>query len=92
LLQKYARRYILRSRFVRLRHGVIRLQATVRGVLVRARLRRWHEHATKIQHRYRGYRRTRHQRASFLAVKRAVTLIQAEWREFKRRQGVVYNW
>ena len=48
-LQKYVRAYILRLRYVKLKKGVIHLQAIVRGVLLRNRIKRWHQSATKIQ-------------------------------------------
>lgn len=91
-LQKHARRFLVRSRFLRVKRGVIRLQALVRGVLLRMRLRRWHASATTIQRRYRGYRRARKQHLQFINTRKAVLLIQNEWREWKRRQGVEYNW
>ena len=34
---------------MKLKKGVIRLQATVRGVLLRRRIKRWHQSAIKIQ-------------------------------------------
>ena len=77
---------------MRLKKGMIRLQALVRGVLIRIRIRRWHRSATKIQRRYRGYRRTKPERIEFINTKKAVAVIQNEWREWKRRQGVEYLW
>ena len=63
LFQKHVRKFILRTRFLKLKRAVIRLQGVVRGVLLRIRLRRWHQKAIQIQRRYRGYRRARQERS-----------------------------
>ena len=92
LFQKYVRSFIHRRRYTKLKRGVIRLQALVRGALLRIKIKHWHRNATKIQHKYQGYRKTKQQRDSFISFKKAVILIQNEWREWKYRQGVEYNW
>ena len=77
-----------RKRFLRLKSGFTRLQAAIRGFLVRRKVKRMHDSATKIQRQYRGYKKTKKDQDSFIQLKKATSVIQNEWRRWKYRQGI----
>uniref|UniRef100_A0A158QZM2 Unconventional myosin-IXb (inferred by orthology to a human protein) n=1 Tax=Nippostrongylus brasiliensis TaxID=27835 RepID=A0A158QZM2_NIPBR len=84
-LQRWFRTIIARKRFLRLKQGIVKIQALVRGVLVRSRLRRQAYAALVIQSHWRGYReehRYRHLRDAVIAIQAAY-----RGREARKRIG-----
>ena len=73
---------------MKIRRGFTRLQAVFRGLIARKKVRRWHNSATKIQQKYRGYKQTKKKREDFLNVQKATSVIQQEWRRWKFRNGI----
>ncbi|KAI6222187.1 hypothetical protein M3Y95_00958000 [Aphelenchoides besseyi] len=81
-LQNWFRTIQTRRRFVKLRSGIIRLQARVRGMCARNEIRRQNLAATIIQTVWRRY----HQERRYKQARRIVIALQA-WIRGKRARG-----
>ena len=88
--QSYARAFVARKKFLRLRKYVIKIQAFFRGCIVRCQMFRMRKSAKTIQTRFRCYKKTKNERENFLHFKKAAATIQNEWRRWKQRNGVEY--
>ena len=86
--QRIAKGYIARKRFLKIRRGVIRLQALFRGFSVRKKLRKIKHSAKTIQCSFRNHKKMQQERQNFLQMRKASETIQNEWRRFKFRQGI----
>ncbi|KAI0229235.1 hypothetical protein LSAT2_020347 [Lamellibrachia satsuma] len=87
-VQKNVRMFFTRRCFLKMRLGITKLQAMVRGSILRRTVARWHDNVRKIQRCYRAHQRTRTDRQQLFDTRKAVRLIQNEWRLWKLRQGI----
>ena len=73
---------------MKLRRGIIKLQAMVRGFIVRVKLKKMSWGAKVIQKKYRTHRSTKNEREDLINIRKATKVIQNEWRRWKFRHGV----
>ncbi|CAI4221277.1 unnamed protein product [Auanema sp. JU1783] len=81
-LQRWFRTLIARKRYLKLKQGIVKIQALVRGALARNQLRREAYAALVIQSNWRRY----HEEHRYLLIKRAVLAIQAAYRGCEARK------
>ncbi|ETN79347.1 hypothetical protein NECAME_09880 [Necator americanus] len=83
-LQRWFRTVIARKRYLRLRQGIIKIQALVRGVMLRSRLRRQAYAALVIQSNWRRYR----DEHRYKKLRTAIIAIQAAFRGNQARKRI----
>ncbi|KAK6730480.1 hypothetical protein RB195_007130 [Necator americanus] len=83
-LQRWFRTVIARKRYLRLRQGIIKIQALVRGVMLRSRLRRQAYAALVIQSNWRRYRDGHR----YKKLRTAIIAIQAAFRGNQARKRI----
>ncbi|VDM63316.1 unnamed protein product [Angiostrongylus costaricensis] len=86
-LQRWFRMIIARKRYLRFKQGIVKIQALVRGVLVRSRIRKQAYAALVIQSNYRRNREERRYRL----LREAVIAVQAAYRgnQARKRLGEI---
>uniref|UniRef100_A0A8R1DFX9 Uncharacterized protein n=1 Tax=Caenorhabditis japonica TaxID=281687 RepID=A0A8R1DFX9_CAEJA len=83
-LQRWFRTLLARKRYLRMKEGIVKIQALIRGSLARSEVRKKALAAQKIQCNWKKHK----ERRKYLAVRSSILALQSAWRGAETRKRI----